>query len=74
MLKLNKNKEKITMHPKKKTPSLFKKIDEKTTMSFSIDVSLRETLLKIAKREGISVSSVIRQTIRLAIKNKLINT
>ena len=50
----------------------FKKTERKSTMSISIDKALRETLIKIAKREGISVSSVVEQTIRLAINNDLI--
>lgn len=50
----------------------FEKAERKTTMSVSIDKGLREDLIKIAKREGISVSSVVEQTIRLAVENNLI--
>ena len=59
-------------HKGELTMSDFKKIVKKPTMSISIDKDLRETLIKIAKREGISVSSVVEQTIRLAIRSSLV--
>ena len=60
------------IHKGEITMSDFKKTERKPTMSISIDKDLRETLIRIAKREGISVSSVVAQTIRLAISNDLI--
>jgi len=50
----------------------FKKTERKPTMSICIDKALRERLIEIAKQEGLSVSSVVGQLIRLAIENNLI--
>jgi hypothetical protein len=50
----------------------FKKTERRPTMSISIDKTLREDLIRIAKREGIPTSSVIEQIILLALEKGLI--
>lgn len=48
----------------------FKKADRRTTMSISIDKTLRQDIIAAAKQEGLSVSSYIEQLIRFAMPEK----
>lgn len=48
----------------------FKKTDRRTTMSISIDKTLRQDIIAAAKQEGISVSSYVEQLIRFAMPEK----
>jgi len=48
----------------------FKKTERRPTMSISIDKNLKEKVAKLAKKEGVSISSFIEQIILFVLSEK----